>query len=385
MKKVTLSIFIFALSFWATSNIAPSFIKSLLPDYEHRLNPKMGIIYKNIDDYFGTSLYLKMETFRITESMSDDQKVGMVLMPAFENGDDVSDIKNWIGRYKIGGFMDLSGKMTRSEIDSVKKYSDELGNLPLFVSLDAEPSLIKYRTSGIDGVKDTDQIKDTSDAIEQAKLISGYLLEKGFNLNFAPVYDNDKNKSVIGDRSFGGSKENITLLAGVFSEASKDKKILTTAKHFPGHGSVSGDTHKSLQVIQKDLTELESFRSAIDQDVPFMMVGHLAVDSDDEKIDTDGLPSTLSKKIMTDLLKEDLGFEGIVITDAMNMGALNQFDNLNVRSLKAGADILLMPRDLESAHAEILSEVKNSEEFRDFIDQKVRKIVRMKLVVNWLD
>ena len=88
---------------------------------------------------------------------------------------------------------------------------------------------------------------------------------------------------------------------------------------------------------------------------------------------------------MTGLLKDELGFEGIVITDAMNMGALNQFDNLNVRSLKAGSDILLMPRDLQKAHKEILDEMKKSEQFRFLVDQKVRKIIRMKLVLKWLE
>jgi beta-N-acetylhexosaminidase len=380
MKKILL-LALFALSFFFGRIISLELLSGLIKNPDTLLEIKSENINKNIDDYFGDSLFLKLETFRIVENLTDSQKAGMLLMPAFESNNTYSDLLSWVDSYDIGGFMVLRGDISKMQIDQIQDIYIRKTKLPLFVSLDAEPSLIKNRVSDLDGILDTSSIKTELQSIDQANKISDYLIRNGFNLNFAPVYDNDQNKTVIGNRSYG---QNIDILAGLFSEASKDKDILTTAKHFPGHGSVVGDTHLSLQTIKGDLLEIENFKSAILNKVPFMMVGHLAVESDNDDFDTGGEPSTISKKIIENILIKDLDFKGIVITDAMNMSALDEFDNLNIRALEAGADILLMPRDLSQAHNEILIKMSESEEFKSLVEQKVRKIVRMKIVMNWL-
>ena len=114
------------------------------------------------------------------------------------------------------------------------------------------------------------------------------------------------------------------------------------------------------------------------------MVGHLAVENN-KKWNTNGKPATLSKNIMTDLLRNNLGFEGLIITDAMNMGALRNFDHVGLRALKSGADIVLMPRNIDIAYHDILSELQSNLEFKKEMLEKVRRIVKMRIVIKNLN
>lgn len=339
----------------------------------------LNLLSGNIDDYFSSNKNLELVVEKKLQELSNTELAGMVLMPAYEKQHNHLDLKKWIHEYSVGGFMIL-----RPDYDTRDaRYVDTLvqkGELPLLVSIDAEPSLVKYRLPSLTNIPATNTLDSESDSASIAGRISGHIAGIGVNLNFAPVYDNNSNFTVIGDRSYGSHSQYIHRLASAFSGTTKDYGIIPTAKHFPGHGNVTGDTHKNLQTINGELDELDQFKLAINDDIPMIMVGHLAIENN-SRWDTGGIPASLSREISTDLLKQELGFSGLVITDALNMGALDRFDNVPIRALEAGADIVLLPKDIDTAFIDILNKINADPIFKKDIQQKVRKIIRMKIVL----
>lgn len=338
----------------------------------------------NLDDFFSKNLKLKSDILIIFNGLSHEEKIGMLLMPAYEEKHNKKDLEKWIKEYKIGGLLILKNTLKPEEIKELKKNAEhslsENNNiqLPFLVSADAEPSLIKYRFPELK-VLNTDKLTKEN-IFEESNKIFSHLNKSGINLNFAPVYDSNQNKEVIKTRSFG-SDLNAINLANLFSNYSKNKNIIPTAKHFPGHGNVVGDSHKMLPYINGELIELNSFQKAIENKIPLIMIGHLAI-KNNEIYSTDGLPATISKKIITDLLKTKMKFNGIVISDALNMQATDNIENIEVKALKAGIDILLIPRGLEIAQKKILKEMSENENFRNEIDKKVLKIIKLKKVLE---
>jgi len=224
----------------------------------------------------------------------------------------------------------------------------------------------------------TDSYKTVGEVEAVAGTISSFIKEYGFSLNFAPVYDINKNKAVIGSRSHGDTTRGASTLANIFSEVSINTNVVPVAKHFPGHGNVIGDSHKLLPVIANDLVELDSFESAIELGIPMIMTGHLAVEGGE--YDTGGLPGTLSSVIQKDLLRDELGFEGVVITDAFNMAALRGFPDKELTSLKAGADIILMPQgNITGLITSVLQEAEQDSVFAQELEQKVKRVLRLKI------
>jgi len=204
-----------------------------------------------------------------------------------------------------------------------------------------------------------------------------------YAMNFAPVVDSNSNTAIISERSFGGSSEHIKSMATAFNKSALTHNIIPTIKHFPGHGSAVGDSHKGLVSIADSLPELDNFKMFQDSPgtFPLIMVGHIAVTGGN--YDTKSLPSTLSPIIMQKLLRDELGYKGVVITDAMNMGAVDKLGNTTVRALKAGADIILMPTNIAKAHEEILAELQSNSDFKTLLQEKVGRILRLKIAQEW--
>ena len=337
----------------------------------------------NVDDYFSTNSALALVSRKKVNELTDPELAGIVLMPSFEKQHSLTDIKEWIEDYHIGGMMILRNDYNQTDqqyINSVYAENNQ-NNLPLFTSIDAEPSLVQYRIPGLVNIPKTSQIVSEYQSRDVAARISSYIDNMGVNINFAPVYDNNTNISVIGNRSFGAEADNIDALANAFALETKGHNIIPTAKHFPGHGNVSGDTHKGLQTISGELSELPQFKSAIKNNIPMIMIGHLAI-ADNPDWETDGLPATLSPKITTELLRDELGFEGLVVTDALNMGALDGFANADMMALDAGADIILIPKNIKETHQRILARLENDSLFKDALREKAEHIIRMKLVLR---
>ena len=185
----------------------------------------------------------------------------------------------------------------------------------------------------------------------------------------------------VGFRSFGAVPANIIPWSNAFIMTTQEQEIIATAKHFPGHGLVSGDTHKALQVIDGELKEIGNYPKLIEDGVLSIMIGHLAVQNN-EKYSTDGLPSTLSSVIVTDLLRKEMGFKGLIVTDAMNMGGVTSVGNSDVKAIEAGCDILLMPLDAAKAHSAILARYRSDAAFKAQVDASAKRILRMKLCVG---
>lgn len=342
---------------------------------------KIPIIQPDIRYYFKENNLLDRIAENYINNLSNQQLAGTVLMPAYEKQHNHSDLKKWIDDYHIGGFMILRDDYSSADAYFVQSLNS---GLPLLISIDAEPSLVEYRLPQLQNISKTNTLDTPQESANAAEVISDYISKLGVNTNFAPVYDNNSNTSVIGDRSYGLDSETIHQLASKFSYVSMKNHIIPTAKHFPGHGNVSGDTHKNLQTINGELLELPQFKLAIDDDIPMIMVGHLAIENNDNW-DTGGLPASLSKNIMTDLLQDELGFDGLIVTDALNMGALDQFNSVPIGALEAGADIVLLPKDIDQTYQAIFNKIETDEEFKKNITNKAQKIIRMKMILNYIN
>lgn len=225
---------------------------------------------------------------------------------------------------------------------------------------------------------------DTNLAYEVGKVIGEELRVFDINMDFAPVldiYSNPKN-TVIGNRSFGTTAEIVSNMGISLAKGLENTGIIPVYKHFPGHGDTLEDSHTTLPIINKTKEELmdmelKPFIEAIENDAEIIMVSHLAV----PKITGNNTPATLSKEIITDLLKEELGFDGIVITDALNMKALtNKYteEEIYINAINAGVDILLMPDfDIETINI-IKQAITSAEISEEQIDKSVSKILDLK-------
>ncbi|RPI18842.1 MAG: glycoside hydrolase family 3 protein [Ignavibacteriae bacterium] len=319
-------------------------------------------------------------------SLSPEERVSqMIVTSCGENGKPRSEVIGLIKEKKVGGVILLKGskESLSSLIEELKKVNYETHALPLIFSCDAEPSLINNRISGISNVTHTEKINSVEQSQKTAEQVTNIIKDIGFNQNFAPVCDLGFNKEIIGDRSFGTDEKKITELANAYIKKTQELNIAATAKHFPGHGYVKGDSHKELIFIDNKLHELDIFKNVIDNGVISVMVGHIAI-RNNEEFNTEGYPASLSGKVITGLLKGKLGFKGIVITDAMNMGALNKFEHPSLTAVKAGCDMILMPTDETKLLNSILNEMKTDKAFEEQVNNSVKKIIKLKYCLGLL-
>jgi len=255
--------------------------------------------------------------------------------------------------------------------------------LPLF-AIDGEPVLLHERITDLPKMQEVGEIRTEKQTRDMALYTTMLLRSLGIHVNFAPVCDYSLNTEVIGRRSFGSEYDTVSLLSGTYIATTQAGHVAATAKHFPGHGSVEGDSHVELLFIQGDPLEIPVFEYAVDMGVIFIMVGHIGV-QDSEHYGTENLPASLSYNTITRVLKEELGFNGIVITDALNMQAVHRFDCPGLLALQAGSDMLLMPEDEEALLDRIRYEMGANDAFRLQIEESVRKVVRLKLLLGLIN
>lgn len=355
------------------------------PVKKHPVPELKKIVAKNyqLADFLTENEELQKDVEEIFNAMDDTAKVAQLIMPAIGRlGQTEATITKLIQARKIGGILMLNG--TKEEftnwISSFEKMNASLGNLPFLYSADAEPSLVNRKIIGSTPVKKANELKSISEVKATADTISKDLKAIGINYNFAPVVDMSKNNTV-GFRSFGAIPANIIPWSTAFIEESQRNGIIATAKHFPGHGLVSGDTHKSLQMIDGELKEIQNYPSIIKSGVLSIMIGHLAV-TNNAKYDTKGLPATLSSVIIEDLLRKEFGFKGLVVTDAMNMGGVTAVPNCEVKAVDAGNDIVLMPVNSDKAFNEIMKKYLSDATFKAKVDTAAKRVIRMKLCVG---
>ncbi|CAN5384076.1 hypothetical protein BH10BAC5_BH10BAC5_25650 [soil metagenome] len=338
-----------------------------------------------LNDFYKDNTELDSLTELVFNSMSDNDRIAqMIITSAGNNGKSDDQVLNLIKNKKVGGVVFLGGSKDRftNLIKSFKETAEKVKSLPLLFSTDAEPSLINMKISGLKQFPATNTIKDIGTCSKTTNDLSKTLNEIGFNQNYAPVCDNNVNREIIGDRSFGNDPEVIEKLSTVFIQESQKNNILATAKHFPGHGFVKGDSHKSLVYIDGQLKELDVYKALIEHSpLISIMVGHIAVRNNKE-YDTDGYPATLCRKIVTDLLKREMKFKGIVITDAMNMGALSTFPSPSFKAVDAGCDMILMPTDENQLISTILTKLRTDDKFKSQVYESIKKIIKVKLCLG---
>jgi beta-N-acetylhexosaminidase len=336
-----------------------------------------------IKDFLSDNQQLDKDVDSIYNTLSTETRVAQLLMPAVGRLGETNElITSKIKENKIGGVLMLNG--TKEEFTNwIKAYNDlnpYKNSLPYLFSADAEPSLVNRKITGSTPVIKANEMKTIDEVRKYTNIISNDLNEIGINYNFSPVVDMSPNKTV-GFRSFGAIPENIIPWSNAFIQETQKNGIIATAKHFPGHGLVSGDTHKSLQVIDGELKEIKNYPKLIEDGVLSIMVAHIAVQNN-AKYDTKGLPSTLSPEIVTNLLRKEYGFKGLLVTDAMNMGGVSSIPNAEIKAIEAGIDIILMPLNVDKAYASLLKKYNEDKIFKQRVDEAAKRIIRMKLCLK---
>lgn len=318
----------------------------------------------------------------IFERMSEEEKVAQMIATATGKlGKPKKEVLEIVKKHQIGGILLLNG--SKEDFKQYVKEFNAVSKIPILYSADAEPSLINAKIKGTKKVKPTAQIKDSAELVQITNDICDELLEIGIYHNFAPVCDISTQNEAIGNRSFGSDSARIMKMSEIFINTSRNKGIMATAKHFPGHGFVKGDTHKKLVYIDGEMREIGIYKHLIAQDVPCIMVGHIAV-KNNPQYDTQDLPATCSRKIVTDLLRKELGFQGIIITDAMNMGGVKNVKNASLEAIKAGCDMVLMPENEEQLIKDVLKLMQEDAQFREQVYESVKRILRYKVALGIL-
>ncbi len=339
-----------------------------------------------LDDFYSTNKSLDNRVEEVFNRLDPKERIAqMIVVAGGTTGKPSKTVENLIRKRAVGGVLMLSGEKDQI-IKLVRKFdslSAQQGSIPLMYSSDAEPSLINRKIKGTRPVPKTVELETIEMCDSVADIISDELLSMGIKHNYAPVVDLSPNNVAITNRTFGNDSTKVVSLSGAFIRASQNKGVAATAKHFPGHGLVSGDTHNQLVTIDGEMKEVSNYIPLIKNGVLSIMVGHIAV-MNNEKYNTNGLPSSCSRSIVTDLLKNELGFSGIVITDAMNMGALRKIENASLKAVEAGCDMILMePNEMKLLEG-IYKNYMEHEKFRNQVDQSVKKILRMKTCLGLL-
>lgn len=289
--------------------------------------------------------------------------------------------------YPVGGIVYFAKNLESQDqvkemIDNSQKYS----SIGLFVATDEEGGVVNrlMDTVGTTYIGSMYYYKDDGDetAYENAYTIANDMSALGFNLDFAPVADvwSNPDNTVIGERAYSDDYAQAAELVGNAVKGFNDGGVMCTLKHFPGHGDTAEDSHYSSAYVHRTkeeimADEMQPFRSGIEAGAEFVMVGHLIVP------DIDEVPATLSYKIATGILREELKFEGVAITDSFEMESIADnysVDDAVVMSVKAGMDMILQPKDMASAVNSIEQAVADGELSEDRIDESVRRILTLK-------
>ena len=327
----------------------------------------------------------------VYSSMTLDEKIGQLFMVAAYSDptqNNAEKIKNLISQYKIGGIIFMKGspvlqaKLT-NEFQSMSK-------VPLSVAIDGEWGLAMRLDSTIAYPKQMQLGAITNDSLlyQMGVDIGEQCARMGIHINFAPDVDinNNPNNPVINFRSFGESKTNVAEKAFQYMQGMQSQQILTTAKHFPGHGDTDADSHKTMPTIsvsknRLDTLELYPYKYLINKNLTGIMVAHLSVPALEKN---KALPSTLSPRIVTDLLRNDLHFNGLIFTDALNMKGVSAYypdGEIEVRALEAGNDVLLFTENVPVAITAIKKAIAEGRLTEKIINDRCYRIL---LAKSWM-
>lgn len=318
--------------------------------------------------------------------MTLDEKVGQLFMPIVEpNSGWKTRISGYIQNQKVGGLLFSKGTVTQQA--DITNYSRQVADIPLLIGLDGEWGLSmrlsdapRYPRNAIIGAIQNEEIVKL-----YGKEIARQCKEMGIHVNFAPsldVHSNSKNP-IIGTRSFGENPFNIAKKGIAYSKGLEENGVMSVAKHFPGHGDTSEDSHKTLPTIGHNRERLEQvellpFREYIKAGLSGMMMGHLNVPA----LETKELPASLSPEVGVQLLKEEMGFTGLTFTDGMAMKGVSDQPNASVKALLAGNDIILGVINQPKEFSSVKKAVEEGIISASLLEEKVRKILSYKYILG---
>ena len=288
-------------------------------------------------------------------SLSSRDKIGQLFMVGFTGTSVTADLASFIKEYKPGGVILFSRNL--ESVEQIVELTNDLQRCsphsPLLIAVDQEGGRVSRLPKGFTIFPPCDVLgrcNSTELAYAAAATIAKELRAVGINMNMAPVLDVNSNPDnpVIGDRAFGSTPELVSELGWVTAAGLQDHQIVACGKHFPGHGDTNADSHKELPIVEVprerlEMIELPPFRHAVAKGVATIMTAHVLYPSFDEK-----LPATLSPTIITTLLRHDMGYDGLVFTDDLEMRAIIDhygIEDAAVRAIFAGCDVLLICKD----------------------------------------
>ncbi|HNF28951.1 MAG TPA: glycoside hydrolase family 3 N-terminal domain-containing protein [Chitinophagaceae bacterium] len=342
-------------------------------------------LYSNAQKFSEKSANATKWADSIMHTLTNEQKIAqLMIVRAHSNlGEEhIKKVTELITQYNIGGLCFFQGGPIRQA--NLTNYYQSIAKTPLMICIDAEwglgmrlDSVIKFpRQLMLGAVQDVELIYQVGKAIGlQCKRL-------GIHVNYAPVIDinNNANNPVINDRSFGEDKNKVALFGTKYMQGMQDVGVMACAKHFPGHGDVNVDSHYDLPVINKtkqqlDSLELYPFKQLIKAGVGSIMIAHLFIPSIDS---TPNLATSLSKKSVTELLRKELGYNGITFTDGLEMQGVKKFfpdDEVAVQSLVAGNDLLCLPENIQNSISKIITAINNGRLTWQEIDEKVYRVL----------
>ncbi|MCK4638129.1 MAG: serine hydrolase, partial [Bacteroidales bacterium] len=352
---------------------------------------------------FQTSLFADVNAFNLNKSilikndsiwvdsvfnsLSTDERIAQLLIVRANNpGEDYFDhIDKYIKDYNIGGVTFFKSSPLKQALQT--NYWQSIAKTPLFISIDAEWGLGMRLDSTISFPFQITlgAIKNDSLVYEMGSEIAKQCKRLGIQMNYAPVVDincNPKNP-VINSRSFGEDRTNVSDKGLAYMKGLQDNGIIAVAKHFPGHGDTETDSHKTLPIVNHskerlDSLELYPFKKLINNGLDGIMIAHLYLPSYESQENT---ATTLSKPVVTGILKDKMDFKGLIVTDALDMKGVTKYfkpGNIEVKALEAGNDILLLPSDVPKAIKKIKKAVKKGIISQSDIDEKCKKILKFK-------
>lgn len=336
---------------------------------------------------------------KILTEMTLEEKVGQLFLLAYrkdENGNNLTSLNqaalDQLTTLQPGGVILFEENVSTVEgIRGYIKAAQNTAKYPLFVSVDQEGGAVQRITkseaipaTAVPPMFNVGKTGDVSLAQKVGIVLGSELSVFGFNLDFAPDCDvfSNPNNTVIGHRSFSTDPQVVAEMSVALAKGLEQTSIIPVAKHFPGHGDTSADTHVGYAISNKTLdelwqTELVPFQAQVKAGVPAIMVAHISL----PVINGDNTPASLSKAVVTELLRGELGYDGVVITDALAMGAIVQnygTETAAVQAVLAGCDVLLIPQDAAAAYNAVLAAVKNGTIPQARIDESVLRILNLK-------
>lgn len=294
-----------------------------------------------------------------------------------------------LAKYAVGGIVYFSKNIQSEEqlkemIDNTQLYT----KYPLFIAVDEEGgSVSRVADAGIgtkvDAAQAIGETGDANNAYQAGSTIGSDLSSLGFNLDFAPVADlNNVEGSALGSRAYGSDAATVAPFVTSMMQGLEDQNVTACLKHFPGIGSSTQDTHDGMATTDRTLEEFRAneftvFQAGIDAGADMIMVGHLSAPA----LTGDNTPCSMSSAVVTDILRNEMGYDGVIISDALNMSAISEYydsEQAAIMALRAGCDMILMPEDFEKAYNGVLQAVQDGTISEERINDSLRRIYRIK-------